>query len=110
MTMAKFLRAYYHFELFRHFGPIPVVTEPLDPSDVNLERNTMSEVMSQVVKDCQEAAELLPTIAAAVKSQSAMLSTTIMKSKTFQASSRYMTSPNAEILKTASMMKITVHT
>ena len=60
---AKFLRAYYHFELFRHFGPIPVVTEPLDPSDVNLERNTMSEVMSQVVKDCQEAAELLPTIA-----------------------------------------------
>ena len=20
---AKFLRAYYHFELFRHFGPIP---------------------------------------------------------------------------------------
>ena len=24
---AKFLRAYYHFELFKHFGPIPVITE-----------------------------------------------------------------------------------
>ena len=32
---AKFLRAYYHFELFKHFGPIPVVLE--------LHGNTMRE-------------------------------------------------------------------
>ena len=60
---AKFLRAYYHFELFRHFGPVPVVTTLLEPDEVNLERNTMSDVLGQVVKDCQEAADLLPTIA-----------------------------------------------
>ena len=59
---AKFLRAYYHFELFRHFGPIPVITEPLTPEDVNLARNTLSEVMQQVVQDCQEAAATLPLI------------------------------------------------
>jgi len=58
---ALFLRAYYHFELFRHFGPVPVVTDVLAPSDVDLERNTMSELMQQVVDDCQAAAAVLPS-------------------------------------------------
>ena len=60
---AKFLRAYYHFELFRHFGPIPVVTESLAPGALDLERNTMSEVMQQIVQDCEDAAAVLPAIA-----------------------------------------------
>ena len=58
---AKFLRAFYHFELFKHFGPIPVVTELLTPGDVNLERNTMSEVFEAIVKDLNEAEALLPS-------------------------------------------------
>ena len=45
---AKFLRAYYHFELFKHFGPIPVVTETLTPDDVDRSRNTMSEVFEAI--------------------------------------------------------------
>ena len=57
---AKFLRAYYHFELFRHFGPIPVVAELLAPGDVNLERNTVSEVFQAIVTDLEEAAAVLP--------------------------------------------------
>ncbi len=57
---AKFLRAYYHFELFKYFGPIPVVTELLAPGDVDLERNTASEVFQQIITDCQEAAAILP--------------------------------------------------
>lgn len=57
---AKFLRAYYHFELFRHFGPVPVVTTLLEPDEVTLERNTMSELMQQVVDDCTSAAAVLP--------------------------------------------------
>lgn len=57
---AKFLRAYYHFELFRHFGPVPVVLEALTPGDVNLERNTMSEVFTAITTDLKEAAEVLP--------------------------------------------------
>jgi hypothetical protein len=58
---AKFLRAFYHFDLFRHFGPIPVITETLTPEDVGLERNTMTEVFTQIVKDLTEAAAVLPT-------------------------------------------------
>lgn len=57
---ALFLRAYYHFELFRHFGPVPVVTTVLAPDEVNRERNTMSELMQQVVDDCAAAAAVLP--------------------------------------------------
>lgn len=57
---AKFLRAYYHFELFRHFGPIPVITETLAPGEVNLSRNTMTEVFEAIVADLEEAAAVLP--------------------------------------------------
>ena len=58
---AKFLRAYYHFELFRHFGPIPVVTTSLTPEDVGLERNTVSEVFEAIVSDLQDAIAVLPS-------------------------------------------------
>ncbi|MGA1581934.1 MAG: RagB/SusD family nutrient uptake outer membrane protein [Saprospiraceae bacterium] len=58
---AKFLRAYYHFELFRFFGPVPVVTELLSPEDVDLPRNTMSEVFQAIVSDLEAAIEVLPT-------------------------------------------------
>lgn len=57
---AKFLRAFYHFELFRHFGPIPVITETLAPGDVNLKRNTMTEVFNAIVTDLQDAIAVLP--------------------------------------------------
>lgn len=60
---ALFLRAYYHFELFRHFGPIPLVTEVLAPDEVNYERSTMSEIMQQIVDDCRAAADVLPVSA-----------------------------------------------
>jgi hypothetical protein len=62
-AQAQWLRAYYHFELFRHFGPIPVVNQSLTPDDMNLERNTLSEVMQQVISDCQAALPHLPAIA-----------------------------------------------
>ena len=57
---AKFLRAYYHFELFKHFGPIPVVLNLLSPDEINLERNTMTEVMSAIVSDLEQSAQILP--------------------------------------------------
>ena len=62
---ALFLRAYYHFELFKHFGPVPVITEELTPKDVDLSRNTMSELMQQVIDDCTAAAAVLPISAKA---------------------------------------------
>ena len=62
-AQAKFLRAYYHFDLFRHFGPIPLITTSLTPEDVNLERSTLSAIMQQIVTDCEEAIPHLPLIA-----------------------------------------------
>lgn len=58
---AKFLRAFYHFELLKHFGPIPVVTTLLAPEDVNLKRNTVSEIFQAIVTDLEEASQVLPT-------------------------------------------------
>lgn len=58
---AKFLRAFYHFELFKNFGPIAVVTTLLSPEDVNLERNTMTEVFTAITTDLEEAIAVLPT-------------------------------------------------
>jgi len=57
---AKFLRAYYHFELFKHFGPIPVITTELTPDDVNLSRNTLTEVFSAIEQDLLDAIDVLP--------------------------------------------------
>lgn len=57
---AKFLRAFYHFELLRHFGPIPVVHTLLAPDEINLERNTLSEVFEAIVSDLEDAADELP--------------------------------------------------
>jgi len=58
---AKFLRAYYHFDLFRHFGPVPVVTGLLTPDDTDLKRNTMTEVFTQITQDLKDAIEVLPS-------------------------------------------------
>ena len=57
---AKFLRAYYHFELFKNFGPIPAITRLIPPDEVDLPRNTMSEVFEVIVNDLKEAIPNLP--------------------------------------------------
>lgn len=56
---AKFLRAFFHFELFKHFGPIPVVNKELAPAENQLSRNTMDEVFEQIVQDLEDAIPLL---------------------------------------------------
>ncbi len=57
---AKFLRAFYHFELFKQFGPVPVITTLLSPEDTGLTRNTMTEMYTAIEADLLEAIEVLP--------------------------------------------------
>ena len=57
---AKFLRAFHHFELFRMYGPIPVLTYIPEPDDKSIKRNTLSEVFTQITKDLEEAIPDLP--------------------------------------------------
>lgn len=57
---AKFLRAYYMFELFRTYGPIPIILSQPSPGEKNFSRAKMSEVFTQIEKDLLEAIPLLP--------------------------------------------------
>jgi hypothetical protein len=62
----KFLKAYYHFYLFRQYGPIPIVDQNLpvstDVDEVAIYRNTVEEVTEYIVNLLDEAAAVLPTI------------------------------------------------
>ena len=62
----KFLKAYYHFYLFRLYGPIPIVDQNLPVSagvdEVAVYRNTVDEVTDYIVKLLDEAAAVLPGI------------------------------------------------
>jgi hypothetical protein len=60
LAEAKFLRAFYHFELVRTFGPVPIFTEVPDPFDTSYKRKTLSEVYTQITKDLDEAIPNLP--------------------------------------------------
>lgn len=57
---AKFLRAYYHFDAFRHYGPSPIVDRVLLPDEYNQSRSSMNEMFAFMVKDLEEAIPVLP--------------------------------------------------
>ena len=52
---AKFLRAYYYFELVRFFGDVPLITKQLVPDEYDQPRVAASLVYNQIIKDLQEA-------------------------------------------------------
>ena len=58
---AKFLRAYYYFDLVRFFENVPLLTEPLDnPDEYSQPQAAPSEVYSQIGQDLLEAIPNLP--------------------------------------------------
>ena len=58
---AKFLRAYFYFELVKNFGGVPVIDGFLLPEDVKgIERSSTEEVYSLIEQDLKDAAEVLP--------------------------------------------------
>jgi hypothetical protein len=59
-----FMRAYYHYLLFEQYGPVPVVTQVLDPKgDLDLPRQTVDEVVNFISKELDDVAPLLPQAA-----------------------------------------------
>jgi len=53
---AKFLRAYFYFDLARFFENVPLITTPLDnPDEYNQPQAAPSEVYSQIGQDLMEA-------------------------------------------------------
>ena len=60
-AQAFFLRAYYHFELFKRYGEIIIVTRSFGPTEnLDLPKNTFDEVVTQIVSDCDSAILNLP--------------------------------------------------
>ncbi len=57
---AKFLRAYYYFNLVRWFGGVPLNTKPLTPDEFKQPRASKEEVYAQIIQDLTDAAAVLP--------------------------------------------------
>lgn len=58
---ALFLRGYYYFMLASNWGDVPLrLKPPANASDVNIARTPVAKVFEQIVKDMEEAAELVP--------------------------------------------------
>lgn len=58
---AYFLRAWFHFLVFRAYGPVPYLDHTLDPADdmLGIRRDPADEVVRKIVADCDLAAEYL---------------------------------------------------
>lgn len=57
---ARFLRAYSYFELVKIFGGVPLYTSVLELDHERLKRSSAEEVYSEIEKDLEEAAIVLP--------------------------------------------------
>ena len=58
---SRFLRAYFHFELAKRYGDIPLVTTSLTPDEANKStRRSFKEVIEWIAQECTEIAPNLP--------------------------------------------------
>lgn len=57
---AHFLRAWYYFNLTLVFGDIPLITEILAPSELNLPKTNHLDILGFVADECEAAALMLP--------------------------------------------------
>lgn len=59
---AQFLRAYYYFTLVNIFGDVPIVLEPLNADQLQIEQSPVQQIFESVIeKDLQSAASALPS-------------------------------------------------
>jgi hypothetical protein len=59
---ALFLRAFAHAELVKCFGGVPLMLKAGSPEEAIIPRNTYQECLTQIVKDCDDAAVDLPVV------------------------------------------------
>jgi len=58
---ARFLRAFYYFELIKRYGGVPIIEKALEWGDdvANVKRNTLSECVNYIISECNAAASKL---------------------------------------------------
>lgn len=59
LAEAKFLRAWYYFNLVKTFGDVPLVLNA-DLESYDLARSPKADVYAQIIKDLEEASQVLP--------------------------------------------------
>lgn len=65
LGQALFLRAYYHFDLVKNFGDVPLKLSPTTSvTEVSYPRTPAREVYAQIIKDMTEAEAMLPKASA----------------------------------------------
>ncbi len=57
---AKFMRAYYYYDLVKMYGDVPLITEPLLVGELDQKRESADKVFEQIEKDLLEAVADLP--------------------------------------------------
>ena len=59
---ARFLGAFYYFELVKHYGGVPLLKRPMLISDdyKNITRNTLADCIKYITDECDSAATILP--------------------------------------------------
>lgn len=57
---ARALRAYFYFELVRHYGGVPLIKEVMSPDDINtMSRNSSDEVYQYIFDECDAIKNLI---------------------------------------------------
>jgi hypothetical protein len=59
---AKFLRAFYYFDLVKQYGGVPLMrsTGSADPDEIQIPRNSVQEVYDFIIEDLEDAITRLP--------------------------------------------------
>lgn len=58
---ARFLRAFFYFDLVRYFGKVPLIDKVVTPAQVlDVKRSTVSSIYSLIISDLEKAITLLP--------------------------------------------------
>ncbi|HEY8937101.1 MAG TPA: RagB/SusD family nutrient uptake outer membrane protein [Cyclobacteriaceae bacterium] len=56
----KFLRGWFYFELVKNWGDVPLYTTPRTANDAAIPRTPKAEVYAQIIRDFDEASQVLP--------------------------------------------------
>ncbi|GAB2594653.1 RagB/SusD family nutrient uptake outer membrane protein [Spirosoma areae] len=61
---ARFLRAYFYFELVKRYGGVPIINQifSVDDNFDAIKRNTLAECMQYITAECDSAAKNLPIV------------------------------------------------
>lgn len=59
---ARFLRAFFYFDMVRYYGKLPIIDRPVTPAEsITIERSPVSDVYALIISDLQFAIANLPT-------------------------------------------------